>query len=181
VGTRHASSTTMPAKSFESVGFPEEDEITSRRAPFRSDFPTSITPAVQTEALREAIRRAEATEYACTTTLVGQTAVIAELRRASGLEGQEVQSAVFTLTRRVPVPPTLPAVSPPTSAVGIVARRVDLPRLAAETEPSPDDTVRIRIASRGWHEQLWAWRYELGSVGIVAFGISMASWLALHR
>jgi hypothetical protein len=169
----------MAATSFESVGFPDEDQITIRRAPFRSDFPTAITPAVQTETLRAAIRRAEATPYACTTTLVGQTAVIAELRRASGLEDQDLQSAVFTLTRRSPLP-ALPAASP-SSRVATTESRTEVPRLAAETEPSPDDTVRIHRASRTWHEQLWAWRYELGSIGILAFGISMASWIALQR
>lgn len=143
----------------------EEDVATCIRASLPSEYPTAITPALQVAGLREALRRAEAAEIAATTTLVGHTMVIAELRRASGMEEPDLQSAVFTLTKRAgdPAPdkPTpLPFVKP----------------------SSLDDTVRIRVVRKqSTFESVWAMRYELASGALLVASLAFSSWLVMHR
>ena len=154
----------MASSSYDPADFTDDEVTSRRRTPKPSDFPTAILPALQNEALRAAIRLADPQEYSATTTLVGQTTVIAELRRASGLEVQqeELRSAVFTLVQRLP-----PVIT----------------RQAPEAEPpvrrlSSDDTVRIRIVRAPRPELSWAVRYSVGVAAI--FGVVAAGWVAMH-
>ena len=153
----------MASSSYDPADF-TDDEVTSRQhTPMPSDFPTAILPTLQNEALRAAIRLADPQGYGNTTTLVGQTNVIAELRRASGLEvhQDELRSAVFTLVQRLP-------------PEDLHAPEAELPIRAL----SSDDTVRIRAMRAPRLELFLAVRYSLGAAAIL--GVVAAGWVAMH-
>ena len=140
-----------------------DDEVT-RRAKMPSDFPTAVVRPDQIKLLNDPLQ-IEDEDDPFSTTLLGETWLLEELRRASRLDQAEIRRSeqdaeVISLTHR-------PGEE----------REKNENAVQAVAQSTPEDGIRQPFAA----PRSWEWTYPIFISSVVAFVSGLVSWVVSDR